>query len=1854
MKKAKKGGIPGISQNAAAVTPFTFDGLQIRSRMNNCFREPARIVRRVPGVQFSKGGNMQLFSRLALRFLACFIAALFAVSAATVAQDTGQGRGAFSHQGVAADAKRYETFLKANWKSDGKKPADLKIEAEKIYATDARASARLLANVVAADPKDGPTWVRLSEALLAIKADPEKGSERYDLPVHASGAAYRGYELAKDAAGKAKALSVLGQTLERRSYWRPAIDAYKMSVDLAGTQAGAQGGDQTTREAYDRLRAEHGFRMTDYKTESDASAPRLCLQFSEDLARTQSDVAKFISIDGKDPQSLVQDGKQLCLEGLKHGARYQVQIRAGLPSEVGETLNKTADIAVYVPDRTALVRFTGKSYVLPSRGQQGIPVVTTNTQKIEVDVYRIGDRGLASLLQSGDFQRQLSGYEVDNIRDKSGVKVFSGAMDIPGKLNEDVTTAVPVTDATGKLEPGAYVMVAKPSEKSKNDDGQRATQWFIVSDLGLTAFSGTDGVHAFVRSLADATPIAGSDVRLLARNNEVLATAKTDARGYAKFDAAIAKGEGGLAPAVLVAEKGAGEYAFLDLTMNAFDLSDRGVRGRDPAGPIDAYVYTERGVYRGGEEVAVTALVRDAQGKASAIPTTMIVARPDGVEHARIVLNDQGLGGRSHALSLAKTAMTGTWRLWLHTDPKQPAIAERAFLVEDFVPERLDMKLEAAAPALVPDETGTINAAGRYLYGPPAAALGLEGEIIVKTSAKDVPGFAGYVFGQADEFVNPVRKPLDANLITDADGKAAIAVLLPAVPKTGRPLEAQIIVKLREQGGRTIERTVTVPVDMKSARIGIKPAFKGTSVEEDGEAAFDVVALDATGKQTASDKLEWTLTRLDTNWQWYRRDGNWTYEAVTLKRKVGNGTLAALSSEPAKLSQKLGWGRYRLDVASTEPGGPASSFLFSSGWYTSGEAADSPEQLDVALDKETYIAGETAKLRIASKHGGKAMIAVLGNGLHTIKEADIAKGGGEVTIDVGANWGAGAYVTTLLYRAMDEGSKRMPGRAIGVNWLGLDQSSKELKVALTLPEKLKSGAKLTVPVKIDGLAAGEDARITIAAVDLGVLNLTKYEAPAPEAWFNAQSKLGFEIRDFYGRLIDGMRADRGKLKSGGDGSGPVMQGNPTVETVVSLYSGILKVASDGTAKAEFELPDFNGTVRVMAVAWSAGKVGHTSADLIVRDAIALTVAVPRFLTLGDEVQLGFDVHNIEGPEGTYKIALAQKQGDASAERLTAIADRTAVLKTGAKKLERISYKPNDVGPITLKVAVTGPGDILVKREMTFDVLPPAGDIKRTTISSLKEKGGQLTISKDLVQDLIPSRTRINLSVGPAARLDVPSLLTQLDRYPYGCAEQTVSRALPLLYANAVASQVGIAQDKALKERVQGAVNRVFEMQDSSGAFGVWGPSTADLWLTGYVMDFLTRAKEAGYKVPGEGYNRALDRLQNFLSYAEDFDKGGEDRAYALYVLARNGRAPIGELRYYADTRLEKFSTPLAKAQVGAALAMMGDKERAERAFTAALAGMSAQADSGYRMDYGSTLRDGAALVTLAAETGIGRNETPKLANVIAKAYETRSYTSTQEQAWMLLAAKALNDEVKAAQLVVNGAPVPAPIMRALTPAELKDGGLTVINNGDAAVDAVISVIGAALTPEPAVSKGFNIERQAYTLDGKKVDLKSLNGGKADVKQNDRFVMTVKVTSDEAGGRVMIVDRLPAGFEIENPKLVESGSIAGIDWLKSTAAPEHTEFRDDRFVAAFNFSNAKSEGDTSSEGDDGGVEGGAEAVPPAGTEAVKPAALTATVAYIVRAVTPGTYVHPAATVEDMYRPDRYARTAAGTLSVGTKE
>ena len=442
------------------------------------------------------------------------------------------------------------------------------------------------------------------------------------------------------------------------------------------------------------------------------------------------------------------------------------------------------------------------------------------------------------------------------------------------------------------------------------------------------------------------------------------------------------------------------------------------------------------------------------------------------------------------------------------------------------------------------------------------------------------------------------------------------------------------------------------------------------------------------------------------------------------------------------------------------------------------------------------------------------------------------------------------------------------------------------------------------------------------------------------------------------------------------------------------------------------------------------------------------------------------------------------------------------------------------------------------------------------------------------------------------------------------------------------------------------------MQDASGAFGVWGPRNGDIWLTSYVTDFLTRAKESGYTIKPQALAQALDRLQSYVSYAEDFERGGEARAYALYVLARNGRAPIGELRYYVDDRLERFATPLAQAQLGAALAMLGDKERAEKAFRMALKNMGATDAGTARLDYGTTLRDGAALLSLVSETKVVRGETPRLASVVAAAYSTRTYTSTQEQAWMVLAAKALIDETRETNLTVNGTSHKGQLNQAITPAELQGGAVAISNDGATPVDAVVSVIGASLTPEPAIAKGFKIERTYYTLDGKQIDLKSSAGGTGELKRDGPTGGRAE-DRGHAGGRARAAGRSSAGRarnrepaphrqrEPEELRLPERQHQARAHGVSRRPLRGRLQLlrQDPRAGCRTSGGQRRRQRQLGHERSSGATQGPDQL----GNRGLHGARRDA-----------GSFVHPAATVEDMYRPDRFARTAAGRLQVMAKE
>ncbi|MDE1992520.1 MAG: alpha-2-macroglobulin family protein [Rhizobiaceae bacterium] len=1658
-------------------------------------------------------------------------------------------------------------------------------------------------------PDNGDLWVEMARAANTVQKDTGVATQ-------AAYAALNGYQLSHTTRSRADALSVLATALQNSQSYRPALSAYKASLALVASP--------TIQAAYEDLRAREGFRVTGNTLDNDNAAPRACLQFSEKLVKTGVDYTPFVTVNGAAPKGIDARDNQICVEGLDFGQHYKISLRPGLPSSVDEDLPSKVDIDIYVKDRTPSIRFTGDNFVLPSTARRGIPIVSVNTNTASLKLYRIGDRNIAQLLTNSQFLTQMDKYSAENIENQNGELVWQGSIDIQQDLNKEVVTSFPVDEALPQRKPGVYVMTAVAPNTGAQEWDPQATQWFVVSDIGITTYAGTDGLNVFTRSLASAKPMAGIALQLLSKNNEVLGTAKTDDQGRATFSAGLMRGTAGMTPAVITAQSSDQDYVFLDMTRAGFDLSDRGVTGRTAPGAIDLLTWTERGIYRAGETVHASALARDVDSNAiDSLPLTFVFLRPDGVEDRRIVTDGGKLGGYNVDLPLQQTSMRGSWTMNIYTDPKGTAIGTQTFLVDDFVPDRIEFDMKSDAKAIEVGQPTPVNIDGRYLYGAPAAGLSLEGEVTVKPT-RESPDYKGYQFGLADEAAGQddsdsdgdnasdnkaesSQVPLEDLPTLDDDGKATFDVNVADTPSTTQLLNANITVRMAEAGGRAVERSLTLPVKADGPRIGIKPEFDG-DLGENSVGNFHVIAIDQNGQKQAMQGLSWKLLSVERDYQWYRDGNSWKYEPIVSTKQVAVGTINA-TTDGAEISVPVTWGRYRLEVETADANGPQSSVEFDAGWYVASTSTETPDALEIALDKDSYHVGDTAKLKVTSRYAGQLMVTAGSETLVSVINADIGATGGEVDVPVTAGWGAGTYLTATLFRPGDAQESRMPMRAIGIKWAAVDPGERKLQIKLDAPQKTLPRQPLNVAIQVNGAGANEDAYVTLAAVDVGILNLTRYQPPAPDDWYYGQRQLGLEIRDLYGRLIDGSLGVTGRLRTGGDGGQAALQASPPTEKLVAFFSGPVKLDASGKANVSFDIPQFNGTARLMAVAWSKTGVGHATQDVIIRDPVVVTASLPKFLAPGDKANLRLDIANTDGPAGDYKLAVI---GNAAVGVDQGAAQQTISLQPGGKYNVTLPLTGKVPGDGTVAINISNASGLSLDQSVDLPVRPAQLPVTERRLIALAP-GKSLTINGDLLADSVLPGASVAVNVSRADAFDVPSLLMSLYRYPYGCAEQTASSAMPLLYFSEMAQKNGLADDTEIHQRIQDAIYREMSYQSSTGSFGLWGPGSGDLWLDAYVTDFLTRAREQKYIVPDQAMVQALENLQNSVGYNTNVKDNGNEIAYALYVLARNKKASISDLRYYADTMLDDFPTPLAKAHLAAALALYGDAQRSRNIFVDALQ-MSQQAlvtkVSFARSDYGSSLRDGAAVLALAAESRPVPPIIPELATVVAKEWKNKTYTSTQEQTWMLLAARALQNGDDGLTLDVNGAAHTGTYMAQMSGDAIMGHPLTITNTTRQPLSAAVTTVAAPTTQLPAGGNGFTIERKYYTLDGEEANV-------SQAQQNERYVAVLHVTETNSwASRILVTDLLPAGFEIDNPSIVSSAQLANFDWL-SDVQPAHVEFRNDRFVAAFDQSDGS--GDL-------------------------------TFAYVVRAVTPGTYDHPAATVEDMYRPQFSARTAMGRMEV----
>ncbi|EPX83027.1 alpha-2-macroglobulin family protein [Salipiger mucosus] len=1612
-----------------------------------------------------------------------------------------------------------------------------------------------------------------------------RGGDRREMERRALLAAINAYLRATDPASRATALLRMAEALEATDRTRTMIPALRLADRLDPRP-------EITRALEDAV-GKYGFRIVETEVEADSATPRVCARFSEPLARAGVDYAPYVRLPD-DRLAVSADDRRLCVSGVEHGSRYTLTFRAGLPSAEGEELLRDVPLTAYVRDRAPSVAFPGRAYVLPKGPDAGLPVETVNLSEIELKLRRVSDRNLLRAIQESYFGRPLSGWQDRQFSEDIAEEIWTGTGEVEDRLNAEVTTRLPMGEVLGDLPAGIYALTASvPGADPYDEPG--ATQWFVLSDIGLTTLQGTDGLTVLARGLSDAAPLEGLEVTLLSRSNRALGTATTDAQGVARFAPGLARGTGGAAPALVMAARGEDDLSFLSLTDPAFDLSDRGVAGRAPSGPVDAFLATDRGVYRAGETIHATALLRDAEVAAvDGLPLTAVLTRPDGVEYLREV-SAQGMdAGHVFDLALAPTVPRGTWRLALFADPEAEPLVTRPLLFEDFVPERIDVDLSLPEGPIRPTAPPELEVAVRYLFGAPGADLPVEGELTL-SPLTTLDALPGYRFGRHDAETGPQTRPLPADLRTDAEGMARLALPLPEI--AGQPHEARVTLRVAEGSGRPVERSIARPVAPDGPIIGIRPEFDGT-VPEGTEAAF---LLQAVGPDLSPVPMEaeWRLERVNLRYQWYELYGNWNWEPVTTRETVDNG-IATLGDSPQRIAAPVDWGRYELVVARSDGTHVASSVGFEAGWFAPAGAVATPDTLELSLDQPAYAPGDTARLRIVPRAAGQALVTVLADRVISMRAVEVPEGESVIELPVTDDWGAGVYVTAQVLRPAAQAEGRVPARSLGLAHAGIAPGDRQLSVAIDAPAESAPRAPLRTTLRVDGLAEGERAHVTVAAVDVGILNLTGFESPDPSAHYFGQRRLGVEIRDLYGRLIDGRDGAMGRLRSGGDaGAAMRLQAPPPTEETVALFSGPVTVGPDGRAEVTFDMPEFNGTVRLMAVAWSPRAVGQAEAEVLVRDPVVMQASLPRFLAPGDETRLRLELTHAKGPAGEMPLEITAR--GITLDR-AAIPGTVTLAEGGTARID-IPLTAEAPGDHAIEIALGTPeGDTLTKR-LTIGTRandPAQGRTRRLVL----DPGQTFTLDRDALAGLRPGSAEVLVSAGPLARFDVPGMLATLDRYPYGCTEQVTSQALPLLSMGTTAGQLGLGTPSRIAEKIDEAIALVLTRQAPNGAFGLWQAGSGDGWLDAYVTDFLSRARAAGHAVPDRAMTMALDNLRNRIAYAPDFDSGGEDLAYALLVLAREGAAAVGDLRYYADEKGAALGTPLAQAQLGAALAAYGDQARADRMFRLAAASLAAQQDRRrWREDFGTPLRDAAGLLTLASEA---RSQAVDTAAMIARISAADRPLSTQEQAWSLMAARALVEAPGAAGLSVDGAPVTGPLLRRIKGTALAP--MQIANTGSAPVPLTLTTLGVPAGETEAGGYGYAIERAYYTMEGTPVT--------DPIAQGDRMVAVLTVRpAEDTPARLIVDDPLPAGFEIDNPNLLRAGDIRALDWLDPTEA-RHAEFRADRFLAAVD------------------QQDGA------------PIRL----AYVVRAVTPGRFHHPAALVEDMYRPDYRATTASGMVVV----
>lgn len=1550
----------------------------------------------------------------------------------------------------------------------------------------------------------------------------------------------------------------------------------------------------------------------------------LAVEFSRPLVGTQ-DFDKLLRFEEKvgnedSSWSLSDDGKTLRYPYVEAAKDYTLIISPDLLAADGSRLGNEVRQKVFTGELDPAVGFASQGSVLPARESRGLPVVSVNVPEVDVEFLRVRDSELSTFFSQYQRGGRRGSWELDSdYNDKTPLgkmaePVYVNRFVLGGKQNERVLTYLPIQEVKELQQPGLYFAVMK---RTGSFDNEYDTAFFTVSDIGLHTRAYKDKLFVHTASLANGAPAKKVELKVIDGKGEVVLKGQTDANGNALLNYTLD------AAHVLVASSGS-DTTMLPFNQPALDLSEFAVAGRQNAW-FDVFAWSGRDLYRPGETVRVSALLRDNDGKpVKAQPVFLRLKQPDGkvFRETRLQPGEQGYFAFEQAIPAE--APTGRWQVEFRTDPaSKEAVQGMTLRIEEFLPERMKLDLDSAQKTLKPGEPLKLQADAAYLYGAPADGNRFTARLAVAVEQHPVESMPGWFFGDPT-----VELPREANDVIDTtlpkDGKLREDIALPAEAGKGTTVAALLSGSVYETGGRTVTRTLKRVLWPAPALVAVRPLFS----DEDGadanaNARFELMRVDADGKPQPAKGLKVTLVRELRDYHWTYTDDRWDYDFTRRFENKEARTLDA-GATSTKFDFPVEWGEYRVDVFDPATG-LTMRYPFRAGWSWDDDnrGLDArPDKVKLSLDKTGYRAGDTLKVTLTPPHAGRGVLMVESDRMLYVQDID-AKPGSTFEIPVTKDWERhDVYVTALVFRGGSAPSKITPARAVGVAHVPMNRADRRVAVGLVAPKQMRPEQPITVTVSAPELA-GKPAHVTVSAVDVGILNITRFPVPDAPAHFFAQRRLGVDAYDIYGRVIESFEGNSGKLKFGGDMALAALPQakRPTARVqTVDLFSGPVALDAKGNARINLLVPDFNGTLRVSAMVYSDERYGNRDVETVVRAPILAEASMPRVMAPGDRSTVTLDVQNFTGKPGEFAVRV-------EGEGPLGIAESTRKVTLGADAKTTLNFPLSaEEGYSVAKVRVRVDGNgFKVDRRYDLPVRAAWPQVLRAQTRTL-DPLVPVTLGSDFAGGLMSGSVNARMLVSALPPIPFASALHGALNYPYGCAEQTTSKGYAALLLDQATSSVLGADGldaKARNERMEGAFGRLASMQVANGNFSMWGNDDyVNPALTPYITEFLLDAKDAGFAVPDAMLQKALNRIsEDLLSGGNQFY--GQDRrdalkfanqAYSGYVLARVNRAPLGTLRTLWDNERSKAVTGLSLVHLGVALTLQGDSKRGAAAIAAGFAKPSSERPS-YFGDYGTSLRDDALMIALLHERGLSKPEYDARAISMGRELDARRnngwmWLSTQEQVALARLGKALmvnQKKLVSGELVVGdkreAIDARKAFARLFTAAELAQG-VSFSPQGEAPMFASLEVAGIPRQAPAPDNSSIGIERSWYGTDGKPWTPRPLKEGEA-------LIVRLSVTSNKSMPDALLTDLLPAGLEIENFNLGDAKQWADvvvgevqISDRSSAADVKYEEFRDDRYVAALKLSSGS----------------------------------TAHVFYLVRAVTPGTYTVPPPLAEDMYRPE----------------